>query len=256
MVDKSDLFEKLQEKPKRKQGGQHSTSATLSSHTCDNSELFPKILDLYIADRARIADVTFGTGVFWKQVDTTKYEFLPSDLKTGTDARQLPYQDDYLDAFVLDPPYMEGLYRDTKSKLAGGGSHDAFREYYSNGQATSDSILKYHDKVIDMYMTIGLEAKRTLRDGGTFIVKCQDEVSANRQKLTHVELIFGYEQLGFYCKDLFVVTRSNRPVVARMIKQEHARKNHSYFLVFVLMKKKKLPYSNFRPLLGSYSKSE
>jgi len=224
----------------------------MSSHTGDNSDLFPQILDLFVEPGSRVADVTFGTGVFWRKVDTSKYDFLPSDLKTGVDARALPYGDDFLDAFVLDPPYMEGLYRDTTSKLAGGGTHDAFRQYYSNGQATTDSKLKYHDKVVDMYMSIGLEAHRTLRDGGTFIVKCQDEVSANRQKLTHVELIYGYERLGFYCKDLFVLTRSNKPAVARLIKQEHARKNHSYFLVFVLKKSKKLPYSNFRPLLASY----
>jgi hypothetical protein len=38
--------------------------------------------------------------------------------------------------------------------------------------------------------------------------------------------------MGFYAKDLFVLVRPNRPVVARLIKQVHARKNHSYFLVF------------------------
>ena len=242
----------LSGKKRRVQGGVASTDALVSSHTGDNSDLFPQILDLFVQPGARIADVTFGTGVFWRKVDISKYEFLPSDLKTGVDARALPYDEDFLDAFVLDPPYMEGLYRDTTAKLAGGGTHDAFRQYYSNGQVTTDSKLKYHDKVVDMYMSIGLEAQRTLRDGGIFIVKCQDEVSANRQKLTHVELIYGYERLGFYCKDLFVFTRSNKPTVSRLIKQEHARKNHSYFLVFVLTKNRKLPYSNFRPLLSSY----
>jgi hypothetical protein len=72
-----------------------------------------------------------------------------------------------------------------------------------------------------------------LRNHGVFIVKCQDEVSANRQRLTHVELINAYADEGFYCKDLFVVVRPNRPVVSRLLRQEHARKNHSYFLVFI-----------------------
>jgi hypothetical protein len=72
-----------------------------------------------------------------------------------------------------------------------------------------------------------------LRDGGVLIVKCQDEVSANRQRLTHVEVVRAYEELGFYTKDLFVVVRPNRPGVSRLKRQEHARKNHSYFLVFV-----------------------
>jgi len=48
------------------------------------------------------------------------------------------------------------------------------------------------------------------------IVKCQDEVSANRQWLTHVEIIAHYEQLGFYTKDLFVVMRQNKAGIARL----------------------------------------
>jgi hypothetical protein len=49
--------------------------------------------------------------------------------------------------------------------------------------------------------------------GCILIVKCQDEVSANRQRLTHVEIINEYEANGFYTKDLFVLLRSNRPGV-------------------------------------------
>jgi hypothetical protein len=64
------------------------------------------------------------------------------------------------------------------------------------------------------------------------IVKCQDEVSANKQRLTHVEIITAYEALGFYTKDLFVLLRSNRPGISRLKTQVHARKNHSYFIVF------------------------
>jgi len=57
-------------------------------------------------------------------------------------------------------------------------------------------------------------------------------VSANRQWLTHVEIINEYERIGFYVRDLFVVVRNNRPIITRLKKQVHARKNHSYFIVF------------------------
>ena len=67
---------------------------------------------------------------------------------------------------------------------------------------------------------------------------CMDEVNANKQHLTHVELINEYERYGFYTKDLFVIVRTNRPGVSRMKKQVHARKNYSYFLVFVKPKAK------------------
>ena len=55
-----------------------------------------------------------------------------------------------------------------------------------------------------------------LKTGGVFIVKCQDEVSANRQRLTHVELICRYEAQDFDGKDLFVVVRTNKPGVSRV----------------------------------------
>lgn len=92
---------------------------------------------------------------------------------------------------------------------------------------------------MDLYFKAGREAYRVLQDNGVFIVKCQDEVSANRQRLTHVEIINEYESIGFYTKDLFVVVRKNQPSVSRLKKQVHARKNHSYFIVFVKVPKGK-----------------
>jgi hypothetical protein len=127
---------------------------------------------------------------------------------------------------------MEGLYRRSKSHMAGAGSYAAFQSTYSNGQPTIEGP-KYHDAVLDLYFKAGKEAHRVLRQYGILIVKCQDEVSANTQRLTHVEIIVHYHVLGFYAKDLFVLVRPNRPAVSRIKKQEHARKNHSYFLVFV-----------------------
>ena len=92
---------------------------------------------------------------------------------------------------------------------------------------------KWHAAVTELYRDAGREAYRVLRPNGVLIVKCQDEVSANKQWLTHVEIINDYEGMGFYTKDLFVVMRSNKPSVTRLKKQVHARKNHSYFLIFV-----------------------
>ena len=72
-----------------------------------------------------------------------------------------------------------------------------------------------------------------MRKRGILIVKCQDEVSAGKQRLTHVEIINEYERKGFVVKDLFVVVRKNSASVSRIVRQLHARKNHSYFLVFI-----------------------
>jgi hypothetical protein len=47
-----------------------------------------------------------------------------------------------------------------------------------------------------------------------------------------VEIIGRYASLGLACDDLFVLVRRNSPGVSRIKVQVHARKNHSYFLVF------------------------
>ena len=51
--------------------------------------------------------------------------------------------------------------------------------------------------MLDLYVKGGTEAHRVLKPGGMFIVKTQDEVSANRQWLTHVEIINVYAEKGF-----------------------------------------------------------
>ncbi|MCH8518023.1 MAG: hypothetical protein LAT68_17130, partial [Cyclobacteriaceae bacterium] len=187
---------------------------------------------LYVEDGSVIADVTYGKGAFWKKVPESKYRVLKSDLKTGVDCRKLPYPSDSVDAVVLDPPYMEGLLRADDS-IAGKGTHDAFQEAYSNGERPTGLTESWHDAVVELYVQAAKEALRVLKPKASFlIVKCQDEVSAGVQRLTHVEIIMNYINLRLYPRDLFVLTRTNKPGVSRSKRQLHARKNHSYFLVF------------------------
>lgn len=219
---------------KRVQGGIATADVVLSAHAGRNAELFPRILALHVPPGATIADVTYGQGVFWQQVPPGLYRLLPSDLATGTDCRALPHADASLDALVLDPPYMEGLLREKAETRGGLGSHVGLRAYYAAGGEvpSAPGAGRWHQAVLDLYLDAAAEARRVLRDHGILIVKCQDEVSANRQELTHVQIITGLAALGFYARDLFVLLRANRPGVARLKRQVHARKNHSYFLVF------------------------
>ena len=230
----------------RTQGGTATSDVICSAHTGGNAELFPHILDLHVAHGSVIADVTWGKGVFWKNVPEGKYVVKGTDIAMGVDCRNLPYDDQSIDCLVLDPPYMEGFYRKVDSHKAGSGSHNAFREHYSNGDEkncddVNSGTAKWHGAVTDMYFRAGREASRVLKPNGVFIVKCQDEVSAGKQWLTHVELINKFESMGFYTKDLFVLVRSNRPGLSRLIKQVHARKNHSYFLIFIKKTKASVP---------------
>jgi DNA modification methylase len=223
---------------KRKQGGESTSDLVMSAHSAGNADVFPEILKLHVPEGSIVADVTWGKGVFWRNVSDDRYKVLATDISMGVDCRKLPYKGESIDCVVLDPPYMEGFYRKEGSLKAGSGTHSAFSDAYSNGDEVNGDTenvgtKKWHAAVTDMYFKAGNEAYRVLRKNGIFIVKCQDEVSAGKQWLTHVEIINEYEKQGYYSKDLFIVMRTNRPSVSRLKKQVHARKNHSYFLVFI-----------------------
>ena len=223
---------------KRKQGGESTSDLVMSAHSAGNADVFPEILMLHVPEGTIVADVTWGKGVFWRNVADDRYKVLATDISMGVDCRKLPYEGESIDCVVLDPPYMEGFYRKEGSLKAGSGTHSAFSDAYSNGDEVNGDTenvgtKKWHAAVTDMYFKAGNEAYRVLRKNGIFIVKCQDEVSAGKQWLTHVEIINEYEKQGYYSKDLFIVMRTNKPSVSRLKKQVHARKNHSYFLVFI-----------------------
>lgn len=223
-------------KSKRKSpAGTPTNHLIFSAYQGTNEDVFPHVISLYVRPGSVVADVTYGNGVFWKKVPKDRYRLLTTDLANGVDCRRLPYQTTTIDCVVFDPPYMH---------TPGGTAHvnhQNYESYYRNNVVANGSGKKYHEAVLDLYFKAAYEAYRVLRDEGTYIVKCGDEVCANQQRLTHVELINELSKNGFVVEDLFVLLRNNRPGVSRVIRQVHARKNHSYFLVFRKSKRKRLP---------------
>lgn len=216
---------------RRRPEGEATSDLVRSAWIGGNAILFPKILELHVPVGSTVADVTYGKGVFWRNVSSGLYSLLATDIATGVDCRNLPYEDGSIDCVVLDPPYMEGFYR--SEAIAGAAGYSPFRTRYAGGGGILSTVAKYQAAVLEMYIDSGQEASRVLRNNGILIVKCQDAVSANKQHLTHVDIISRYTQHGFYTRDLFVLVRHNKPAASRILKQAHARKNHSYFLVFV-----------------------
>lgn len=206
--------------------GAPTNNLVFSAFTDGNERAFPRILDLYVKPGSVVADVTYGKGVFWRHIPAERYELRATDIQDGVDCRSLPWADGEIDCVVLDPPYMHS---------PGGTAHKThapFEDHYRNNGSGRQTGSKYHEAVLELYRDAGREAWRVLRERGVLIVKCQDEVCSNRQRFTHVEIMQMYDDLGYVAEDLFVVVRNNRPGVSRAIRQVHARKNHSYFLVF------------------------
>ena len=212
-------------KAKRKSPSGIATNDLIFSASVDNNaKIFKDILSLYVLPKSIVADVTYGMGAFWRDIEPGTYILKATDLKDGIDCRDLPYDDNTIDCVVFDPPYMH---------TPGGTAHinhQNFEVYYKNNTISNGK--KYHEAVLDLYFSGAFEAFRILKEKGIFIVKCQDEVCANKQRLTHVEIINELAKYGFIAEDLFVVVRNNKPGVSRLLNQKHARKNHSYFLVF------------------------
>src|SRR5579864_2250101 len=183
--------------PRKSPAGISTNDLIFSAALGNNADMFPSILSLYVSPRSTVADVTFGKGVFWKNVPSNLYTVRATDIKHGVDSRKLPYKNEAIDCVVFDPPYMH---------TPGGTAHDGhqnFEQYYKNN-GKNTTALKYHEAVLDLYFGSAADAWRVLRSGGIYIVKCQDEVCACRQRLTHVEIINHLED-RFIAEDVFVL---------------------------------------------------
>jgi hypothetical protein len=189
----------------------------LTSMTGSNADIFPSILKMYVKEGSIIADVTWGRGAFWSQVDTSKYDLRPSDLLTGTDFRHLPYEDHSIDCLVLDPPYCHG----------GKTLHAGLQKNYNN---VSTAALD-HWGIIRLYGSGIIEASRVLKPRtGIIILKCQDEIESGKQCWSHMELTQLLTLFGFEVLDLLVLVQDHAPMQRQEL-QHHARKNHSFFIV-------------------------
>jgi hypothetical protein len=187
----------------------------------NNADLIRQVVDLYIPANAEVADVTYGKGVFWRKVDTGAFQrFLPSDLLSDCpeqrlNFRALPYAAETLDVVVFDPPYVHN-----PGRLV-------VEDDYKNSETTHGL---YHDDILELYRAGMEEAKRVLRVDGMLWVKCKDEIESHAQRWSHIEIYEIARELGFYAKDLFILTQLNTPLIQH--KQQHARKNHSYLWIF------------------------
>jgi hypothetical protein len=186
----------------------------------DNDLLMKQAANLYIKKGDVIADLTFGKGIFWKQIDLSNNDFHPSDLKTLTPSRnfkKLPYPNNTFDAVCFDPPF-----RHNSSETFPMNSN------YQNYETTQGL---YHSEIMKLYEAGMKESFRILRNNGYLFVKCQDEIESQKQKRSHIHILHFAKQIGFIDQDLFVLTQNRNPFV-QYKEQLHARKNHSFMWVF------------------------
>jgi len=183
--------------------------------TGKNAALIREVCRLYAPSGTTIADVTFGRGNFWPR-PTPDY-VTGSDLITAPDGRaydfrDLPYANGSFDIVVLDPPYI----MDGQTTMA--------RETYQT------QLVAGLDDLLALYRAGMAEAHRVARR--QLWVKCQDQVHSGVQHWVSGEVVLMAREMGLHLRDTFVLVQSGSTPSGRWSAQHHARKRHSFLMVF------------------------
>lgn len=166
-------------------------------------------------------DPTYSKGIFYKNSGINpplfKFDKFPQTKDTRqSDANKLPIVRNGVTSIMFDPPFVAGHTKEKPTGIIGERFHG----------------FRYVPDLWSWYKECLAEFHRILAKDGVLIVKCQDTVSSGKQWWSHVFLINEAEKIGFYTKDLFVLTAASRLIGHNHANQKHARKFHSYFLVF------------------------
>ena len=169
---------------------------------------------------------TSSKGIFYKNNGLTppvlKFDLFPqTDDTVRSDCRHLPVDDNSINCIMFDPPFIVGTGPSMEKVVSGQNMiHNRFSSF-PNPTALYEF---YKDSLKEFY--------RILTDNGILIFKCQDTVSSGTNYMSHIYIHNMAISLGFYPKDLFILTAKSRIISGKHKVQKHARKYHSYFWVF------------------------
>ena len=185
-------------------------------------EILKSIRDLH-CDGKFDCDCTYGNGVFYRISEKPTFCFDLEPLHPNVIqacSTELPLPDDSIESLVFDPPFL------TYVRAGRNGNGNMVMGKRFAGYWTYNELETHYSNTI-------LEARRVLKKGGKFIVKCQDIIHNHKMHATHINVVKWAERLSFRLADLFVLVATHRmPSPNRKGKQQHARIFHSYFLVF------------------------
>jgi tRNA G10 N-methylase Trm11 len=182
----------------------------------NQGQLLNEMVHFYSAGRIGL-DPTYGNGCFYKKTNLVLglYGDIKLPGKHFMDARKLPFPSDSQTSIMFDPPFLPGA-----SPKKTGIINNRFGWF----RTIKD--------VWDMYEGSLREFSRVVKRNGILYFKCQDTCNCNKQWWSHVWIINKAEELGLHLEDLFILVAKNRLTDNRWKTQRHARKFHSYFLVF------------------------
>jgi hypothetical protein len=204
-----------------------------------NFEAINNIMKLYDIEQFDL-DCTYSKGNFWKGLKgpKNKSDIYPiNDTVVEASSENLPFDDGSMNSIMYDPPFViaGATYKDNKE-----GSSIIAKRF--EGYTTYDDLTRnYYNSLKELY--------RVSANKGIVVFKCQDTVSSGKNHFTHSMVMNMAMEIGFYPKDLFILTTKMRinSFGTKWTRQQHARKYHSYFWVFEKIKPRvKYNFSNLK----------
>lgn len=195
----------------------------IKSVSSRQEEILTDILALYHPSGID-ADVTYSKGQFYKSGEVLpprmKFDVAPQTSDTvQSDSRRLPLGAESLGCVVFDPPFVV-----TQGPSLSENKGNIIARRFGYFQSERELFEYYRDTLRELF--------RVLEPNGILIFKCQDKVASGKQFLSHNYILNMAAEQGFYCEDIFILTAKQRLISPKHKNQQHARKYHSYFLVF------------------------
>lgn len=204
------------------------SDVVIRSSDDDQDRILGGIIKLHHAEGFD-ADLTYGNGCFWRALPAPALKFDIDPQVAGVvkaSSTNLPLADDSLSCVAFDPPFL--------TYVAGG------REHKDGSVAMTSRFGGYwtYDELLDHYTKTIKECRRVIRNKGLLVFKCQDIIHNHKMQCTHNNVINMAAACGFSLVDLFVLNAKHRMEGPQAGKQRHARVFHSYFLVFMNVKRR------------------
>lgn len=195
-----------------------SNNTIIKSVSDDQNEILSNILRLYVPEGRFDCDFTFSIGNFYKHIPQPNLKFDKYPQIEGVlpleEAEKIPFTS--LSSVVFDLPF---IVKD-KSNI-NEQSKIALRFNYFTSVA---ELYKVNEDMLNLSF-------RVLKRGGILVVKTMDVCAVGGQVWVSDYVYHKAFELGFELLDKFILVSPSRYVFMKGI-QRHARKYHSYFLVF------------------------
>ena len=154
---------------------------------------------------------------------------------------KLPLEDNSLDSICIDLPFV----------ISCGPSMET-PDYDENGNKVKNNMISrrfacYYPvaELLKSYKHFISEAYRVLKEDGILVFKTQPTITGSKMLNSPYYSRLIAESVGFDSLDEFILLSRHRLISGKIIKQQHARSFHSYFLVFKKSLKKKVTYFDF-----------